>query len=370
MDISDISPCPTDIKLQLRRMLESPRFKNARNPSDFLAIAVRRALDGEGTSGRIITEAMFKDKQHKFDPSDTRVTASNLRRTLSKYYENEGSADLIYILLPMPPEDKTIKPSESDAYTPVFSFNPKLDYVVRIRRGYHCLERTTYLDLFNAYKAFESVLENRPEDVAAGLGMAETLCKFGENGWSNPCPYETVPTCNKLLETMRSAAEGNWRFWVALAHVQWVFGDKAQAPATYARALRIDRIRVERHVPYITFLIETKQGERALSLANRYYSESIEDAAVHAQFAIFCCMAGLIKEAAQVFESLLILEPNNCAAHEHLAIISFVKSDLQGARSHLQKLKLLCDETSYRLILCFFEEMEEEMAHKGWAASV
>ena len=123
MIFADLSPTPSEIREQLARMVASARFRNAFNQSAFLKLVVERALQGKKTSGHVIAKVLFGEKFSKGESTDVRVTATNLRKTLKRYYATEGSEDLTIIALPNPPEDKSVKLTEGQAYTPGFSYN-------------------------------------------------------------------------------------------------------------------------------------------------------------------------------------------------------------------------------------------------------
>src|SRR5580704_6917380 len=108
MSSAEIIPAPEDIKAQLQRTLASKRFSTASNQKDFLVLVVNRALKGKKSSELVIAQALFP-KFIKDESTDVRVTASNLRKALAKYYAREGREDLVIIALPEPPPDKSIK---------------------------------------------------------------------------------------------------------------------------------------------------------------------------------------------------------------------------------------------------------------------
>lgn len=123
MTIGAESPTSIEIKSQLEHMLAGKRFKTAWSQAEFLELAVRRALEGKKTPGHIVAKTLFKEKFRKDESTDVRATANHLRATLKKYYTGEGHGDLVCIALPEPPEDKSIKLPEGEAYTPLFSYN-------------------------------------------------------------------------------------------------------------------------------------------------------------------------------------------------------------------------------------------------------
>ena len=102
-------------------MLATPRFKNAETQADFLELVVGRALQGKQTRGSDIAKALFEHK----DEINVRSNANHLRKTLERYYSQEGIEDLVLIALPKPPRERSVKLPEGVAYTPEFFYNPR-----------------------------------------------------------------------------------------------------------------------------------------------------------------------------------------------------------------------------------------------------
>jgi TolB-like protein/Tfp pilus assembly protein PilF len=92
------------VERQLERILSSPTFVNARQPSRFLRHVVQTAASGNagGLKEYSIGVDVF-DRDPSFDPrldSIVRVEATRLRRRLKDYYAAEGRNDPIQIQLP------------------------------------------------------------------------------------------------------------------------------------------------------------------------------------------------------------------------------------------------------------------------------
>ena len=161
-----------DIRNQLRHMLATPRFKNAETQADFLELVVGRALQGKQTRGSDIAKALFEHK----DEINVRSNANHLRKTLERYYSQEGIEDLVLIALPTPPRERSVKLPEGVAYTPEFFYNPRHAVAKAIRLGDYHLIRGTYEDSASAARYFVGALDNAPGTVRAALGVAEALC--------------------------------------------------------------------------------------------------------------------------------------------------------------------------------------------------
>jgi hypothetical protein len=92
------------VRAQLDRILASATFAEADRPSRFLRFVVERALEGRAAEIKESVVAVeVLSRSPSFDPrSDpiVRTEAGRLRTRLSSYYEAEGKADEVRIVLP------------------------------------------------------------------------------------------------------------------------------------------------------------------------------------------------------------------------------------------------------------------------------
>jgi tetratricopeptide (TPR) repeat protein len=370
MSTLDFPPANYEVEDQLKRILATPRFRNASNPSAFLELVVKRALKGKKTTGRIVAQELFGSKFIPGESVDVRVTARNLRKTLEKYFEREGSNDVVIISFQDPAEDKSIKPVEGEAYTPRFCYNPKHETFIFLRVAYRCLEQPTYRNLDQAFKIFTDILDREPENIGAALGLAETLCKFAERHWINPSPVEQFTTALNLLERVRNRAEAYWRFWAVMAYLHDGTGKQELIASCYEKALSLDRISTESFIPYIAFLIESQRTDEALCLAQRYANERVEDSTAVAQYGQILVSVGRWDIGIGHLQAALAIDPGNYLAHETMAAVRFVQKDTDGVSVHLQALKLLCDPPSFSRIVTMLQNAEEQYGLKGCIAKL
>lgn len=386
----DFPPAAFEVEDQLKRMLASPRFRNAPNPSAFLELTVRRALNGKKTTGHTVAKALFEGKFFQGFSSDVRSTALNLRKTLKRYYDHEGRGDVVLITYPEPLKDKTIKPVEGEAYTPRFAYNPEHQPFILVRVGYRLLEKSTYRDYQNAVELFVLVIDSNPRHLGALLGLAEALIKFGENGWTpkmpevlarSLCPVDApnpqsssgrplaVNICDGIFSQLEGRAQDYWRYWAARA--QYSHSTKGtMAAAYYAKALRLDRPATESFLPYIDHLIRTGELEEALGLAQRFVNERIEDSIAVGEYGRLLCYAGRFEHGIGHLQVALKLDPGNCGPHQTMAVIRFMQRDLDGLASHLRALQALCDAESFSRFTAVLEEHEEQYELKGSVANL
>jgi serine/threonine-protein kinase len=92
------------VREQVRRILASPLFLNARRPSQFLRFIVESSLAGKDNRIKeyVIGVEVF-DRPATYDPKDdpiVRIEAGRLRKKLVQYYSGPGAGDPIVIELP------------------------------------------------------------------------------------------------------------------------------------------------------------------------------------------------------------------------------------------------------------------------------
>jgi hypothetical protein len=103
----------TEVRQQLRRIVESDVFRRSAQMERFLTLAVERALLGRPEE--LKEYALGRDVFHRgedYDPrtdSIVRVEAQRLRRKLREYYDAQGSSDSVVITFP------------AGSYVPVFA---------------------------------------------------------------------------------------------------------------------------------------------------------------------------------------------------------------------------------------------------------
>lgn len=98
------SPTPEELSAELRRVLDSPIFRNAPRHSRFLKFVVDKAIEGAASSIKEYSIALeVFDRPAGFDSamdSTVRAEARRLRLRLQKYYEKDGAGDDLQFELP------------------------------------------------------------------------------------------------------------------------------------------------------------------------------------------------------------------------------------------------------------------------------
>jgi tetratricopeptide repeat protein len=355
MTIGAESPASPEIKDQLERMLASKRFRNAKNQSDFLRLAVERALAGKKTPGHVVAKALFKGKFLKDESLDVRVTAGNLRSSLKKYYAGEGRTDLVCIALPDPPEDKTVKLPEGEAYTPTFSYNSAHPVGKEFKLGMYHLSRGMWEDHSKAEKHFVTVLRMAPEHIGAAIGLAESY--IGSLFWirefnSRADIDELAEQAAGFLDRVGERASRFWRLHAAAGFMITEHGlylDRAKL--AFDTALKLDRASTEAYPPYFYFLIRVGEKSEAVRLARQYLESHPDNMAAHIACAKVLIRTDQFLEAKAVLKKALAIDRGYYAVHFFLALITLAQKRTGEILGHLMQVKLLADNTSYISLL-------------------
>lgn len=344
---------------QLRRILASQRFRNAPNPSAFLKLVVTRALKGLKSPTRVIAAELFKGKYAANISTDVRVTASNLRASLDKYYEFEGNDDPVIISFPKTSGDKRVKPPEGEAYTPLFTPNPNLYLALRQRLGHYHLERRAYGDFVRSFNIFAEILESDPKHLGASLGLIETLSAFADRSWENPHQIPWYPFSLDVLNQLEARAGDYWKVWAVRGLVQTTWGHLYEARPAFDKALLLDRSRTMAYPPYMLFLAKAGHRDEAVRLAFRYLNANAERSEAHVFYAYLLIELQAFDKAAQTLEIALSIDSGNGVAHEFLTYLGYLRRDLESVSTHLKILKTLFDPESYQKTAEFLLKMQE-----------
>jgi tetratricopeptide (TPR) repeat protein len=341
------TPRKTEVLGQLKRMRATPRFRNAGNPSDFLELVVRRALRGKKTPGRVIAQELFPD----LPPINVRVTADNLRKTLKKYYAQEGHEDLVIIALPDPPKNH-VKLPEGEAYTPLFSYNPNHALSKALRLGEHHLVRGTHADLNYAIEYFSKALEFSPLHARAHIGIAEALCN--SLGWiakeiTDSETDDILSRTAEILNRVGEEASGYWRLHAAAGMFFLAVGDLEEARERFDAALALDRSTTETYPAYLGFLVASGKPTRAVELARRYLTLNIDNPGAYATCAMTMAIAGEIPQAEEVINQALQLDKGHPGIR--MLATAFKLANAPGLEAQeFSRLSAILDDTSYGLL--------------------
>jgi tetratricopeptide (TPR) repeat protein len=348
------SPTSREIKDQLERMLAAPRFRNASNRADFLALIVRRALQGKKTPGHIIAKQLFQEKPDYY----VRVTASNLRKTLNEYQGKEGREDLVRIALPKPPNEKKIKLPEGEAYTPEFSYNPNHALGRELRLGRHFHRRGMLTDEQLAFGHFTKALTMCPHHLEASIGVVEAWCSLLDWGAAieDQATQATLVQASRVMDMAWVSGSTYWRVYAAAGHLYSLHGHLDRAKEYFAKAVALDRMTTESYEPYVKFLIHSGDRSEGVSLAKNYFDAHEEDIYAYTTYALALARSGSYAEAGLILERALVIDKSNALLQFYVAQLRIFQSRYREALPHLELMKALTDEQTIRQIAPWFME--------------
>lgn len=104
--LQDLTPEPiaaAAVRVQLRRILESPEFRSSKRCQDFLDFVVEQTLAGLPLKERTVGAGVF-GRDASYDTNEdgiVRIKASEVRKRLGLYYAGSGKRDEVVIDLPV-----------------------------------------------------------------------------------------------------------------------------------------------------------------------------------------------------------------------------------------------------------------------------
>jgi tetratricopeptide (TPR) repeat protein len=358
MSSAQFSPTPQEIKEQLERMLTATRFRAAASQTKFLTLVVNRALKGKKTPERIIGAELVRGFS-KDENTDVRVTASNLRKSLRKYYSGEGREDLVIIALPDPPADKSVKLLPGEAYTPLFSYNPNHSAAKEMKLGEFYLKRGLAKDCDEAINHFAKAFKLAPNSIVAALGAAEALCQAFQVyvGVKEGERQEWLRVASDIIAKTIGMAPGFWRTRAARGYLLTCLKDFMSAEAEFNVALSLDRANTERHIGFLTFLIFVNRDSDFLQLMKKHLDSHVDEVPAYAYYGMALLNANRLDEAERVLKEALEMDRSNHALHLSLALLYGSQGRSCEATYHLECTKALVDEKSYQHVSCQFDKL-------------
>jgi len=348
-EMPDSAPTPSerDIRAQLSSMLACQRFKTAQNPAAFLEFIVNRELNKKQITEDIVGRHLFGSKFSKDESTDVRVTASNLRKALDKYYLSEGANDLVIITLSTPSREKGIRPARGEAYRPQFRFNANHAVSVRYGLGLSYLPPKLPLEFDLAIGAFLEVLELAPEHSGACIGLTETMCLLPLMGWGS---YYTVQGALHFAKEAVRFAPNHWHAWAALGTAHLLCREPDSATLAFQTALRFDENGTRNYAGYQLFLLVLGQVDHALQYAYARATQKHNEA--QSQFIYACWLYAtrdLIK-AREIIEFALALDGNSWYSRLLLALIKYSSADADRAFSEIFRAMYISQATKSVLL--------------------
>jgi len=349
-------PTTREIEDQLQRMLASDRFRLADKQSPFFELVVRRALNGKKTPGHVIAKELFPDTVCKTPDGQLRIVgnhareaAKNLRKTLKRYYAEEGRGDPVVISFLEPSEDRTVKLAEGEAYTPRFAYSAVHSLPREIRLGNHHHRRGTVEDDEIALQHYAKALDICPDHVEAAIGMIETWCELYR--WGEASAEELrvalLPKAVHVLNAEWARGSKNWRLYAAAGFVYFLAGRNDQAAGYFGKARTLDRTRTESYEPYLLFLLYCGDRKEALSLSKLYLEAHEDDSRAYIPYLSALLKSRKYEKADAVLARALTIDRSDMLARYYMACLRVLQRRDEEALPHLGLLKLLTDHRSF-----------------------
>jgi hypothetical protein len=306
-----------EVRLQLAAMLSKPRFRNATNQGDVLKFMVEAALKGKMIVEDDIGYALFP-KYRSYESTDVRVTISSLRKSLQKYYEEEGVQEWIKITLPAPSKDKSLKLPPGEAYRPIISQNPRHPASVQFRIGETLSRRGDGFDLEPAIAAYTRTLELQPDFAEAVIGMGRVCCDLYLHVSEERRP-DLKATIETLLHRAHSLAPELWRTFLLWALYYQRFGDTTAEDEAFRRALECNPAGVKEHYQYHNYLLRNGKVDEALEFAKSHADKHPDDPDLVAHYGQYLLLAKHIEQAVKTLQYALVLDRSCFVANAYLA---------------------------------------------------
>jgi tetratricopeptide (TPR) repeat protein len=262
----DESPSQPEIASQLAHLLRSRTLRSAPTQSRLLEFVVNCALQGREIREADILPLLVSKDHPNPEPSNARATATNLRKTLRKYYEEIDEEAPIIIALP-----------PGRAYRPEFSYNPCSAAYKAYRRGVSHMNR--FLSADDARLALEYLHEAiRLQPAYALAYAAKADAEFREAIYRADAPPGTwITAARTTAEEALLLNPKSWRAHVVMGAIHCSAFQWAKARAAFDAALSIAALETTEHFYYFAFLAATGQAEEALKLAHARWERHRED---------------------------------------------------------------------------------------------
>ena len=322
-------PTRAEVERELERILASKRLKLSRQRCLVLQYIVKKYLDQQEISEDIIGYDLVPG--YEADNSNVvRVIVSQLRRTLSLYYAQEGAGDIIRIDLP--PGAK---------YQPAFSYaSPATRPYARGMRHFTAMSRR--FDAEDAIEQFNKAIALDPAYAPAYAARAEAqLSRAPYASW--PFTRDAVAEAEasarvalQLHSKHKAKAKADlWRPHVVLAMVHSCRCEWKEAEREFKAAHRASPDETERHVWYAAYLLATGEPEKAVRLISAKADDAPGDPAAQSVHALFLYVTRDFTRA----EALLreVQSANHWLTHLVLACIRLQDAESDDAWIHLDR---------------------------------
>lgn len=342
------SVSPDAVRAQLDSVLNSKAFARSPRISRFLTFVVEQTLAGQESKLKeyLLGVEVF-GRLDSFDPridSIVRVEARRLRFKLEKYYEQEGSADPVYIQF------------RKGCYVPAFSEkragedgrNGELSDVPYVRtinnpqvfaqyaRGLHALSQWTSDGISQAVACFTQALEEDPNCAGAHAGLA--------NAWMSAAVLGLMPARDVVPKAKNAAmralaiapnvSEAHSILGIASALYDWEW---AEAESRLRKAIYANPCDTAARLWYGLYLTLSGRPEDGIREARRAQQAAPASWAAHLAVGFAFHAAGAHGEASMNYRLAQDLNPSLSTSHLAMGILLTDQQRFEQAAQSLHR---------------------------------
>jgi tetratricopeptide (TPR) repeat protein len=341
------NPARHEVERQLERILADDVIASHPQPSKLLDFIVRRTLNHEEITEKLIREFVFPNPPYKEDSNIARITMSKVKSLLLDYYRDEGEDDPVVIALPESPEGKRIKFQAGQAYTPEFRYNPRAPIAKTFAIANHLLRggpAQIEQGLWELDKIFKAD-SNHPEMVLGtveAVGSQLLLGVFGED-----VRKTLIDSGFAWIDGIAAQVPDYWRVPMVRGLLHYCDGNLEKAGKEFEIALSLDRRSTISRGWYTQYLFAIGRQEEAVKLMALNADERVDNAQAHALHGIYLSQAQKYPEAEKAFAQALALDRNCWPAHFGMTRLCIATGREHQAKEHAKRLESLVEPAEY-----------------------
>jgi tetratricopeptide (TPR) repeat protein len=328
-------PTDAEVERQLNRMLAHKSFTASPNRAMLLEYVVKNCLLSQEISEDIIGYALFPGYAPDVS-NDVRVTASNLRKTLSEYYAGDGADDLVRVGLPRGPK-----------YRPDFTYNPRAACVAHYRLGREYLSRTHYVDILLARDEFVKARLKTPAFTPALSAQADAelraqvLNRFVEGERSAFDFLRVEEIAVRAVEQDPAYWHGHYMHAVAKA-CQWQW---EEAKKSFEKAVQLNPEECGGRFWYSFFLMVTADADSHLQTVEAVARHRAEDLLAQLTAGVLFYLSGAFQKAWEFLDTAYRLDIANWIVRVMFAMVNISLGELGDADGNLSLVHALPEST-------------------------
>jgi len=347
---TDDTPRPgrTLVERQLRRMLNSEIFVTSPKQAEILEFIVQARLRGDVVTAFIIQEHFFPFAIE--DASSARVYTRNLKNTLMKYYAENGN-DLVVIHLPYSESGKRVHYAEGEAYKAQFAYNRQNDLNKKYQVAVRLFLSGSIVQIVEATKRFDSILEQEPEHTEAMLWLVDCLCLLVILNIAELAVHFDgyLATAGAYLEDASSQlVDDSWHLHSARASWHFCKGEMEAALEQLKTALKLNPDLTEKFSAYFLFSLLSGTSVDCFEIAECLIQERPDDPSAHAMYGMGLGYMRRFEEAFEAFHFALTLDRNCLPALVGLVRLHSGRNEMETASSYARRIEALVEPGEYK----------------------